>query len=147
MFLRIPKRFVLVSIVGLLIIAATVLVASQWLYTPQPPLIPAPTSAELYQEELAVAQRTCDKVNRMIGGGSVGGPLTAEECIEPNRSCVKRRGPHAVWAGAADGDNVIICSCADGYEWLNTDGTKWTSYSTGVTLTVISAPGECVARQ
>ena len=131
------------AIIGI-IIAATAWVAYSVLYTPAPPLTTALTADELYQEELAVAQRTCDKVNRMIGGGSVGGPLTAEECIEPNRSCQRRWGSHSVWAGAADGDNVIICSCADGYEWLNTDGTKWTSYSTGVTLTVISAPGECV---
>lgn len=133
--------------IGLVIIAATALGAKTWLVVPTPPLIQAPTADELYQEEIVVAQRTCDKVNRIIGDGTVEGLFTAEECIGPNRSCVKRRGPHAVWAGAADSDNVPICSCDEGYIWVNIDGTTGISYGPGVTLDTISAPGRCVARQ
>lgn len=131
-------------IIGLLIIAA---LGAKLLYTPMPPISTAPTPAELYQEELAVTQRTCDKINRIIGDGTIEGPFTADECIEPNRSCVERWGSHAVWAGAADSDNVPICSCDEGYIWVNIDGTTGTSYGPGVTLDTISAPGRCVARQ
>ena len=130
---------------GLLIVAATVLGAKIWFPVPTSLISIAPTADEIYQEELAVAQRTCDKVNLIIGDGTVEGPFTAEECIEPNRSCARRWGPHAVWSGAADGDNVPICGCDEGYIWQNTDGTTGTSYGP-VTLDTISALGKCVAR-
>ena len=130
-------------IIGSLIIAAVALIAT-WRMEPPPPISTAPTADELYRQELVVAQRTCDKVNRIIGE-TVEGPFTADECIEPNRSCAARRGPHAVWAGAADSDNVPICSCDEGYMWVNNiDGTTGTSYGPGLTLDTISAPGRCV---
>lgn len=133
-------------VIGLAVVTATAYGAPQ-LFTPKPPISPAPTADELYQQEFSVAQRTCDKVNRIIGDGTVEGPFTASECIEPNRSCEKRRGPHSVWAGAADSDNVPICSCDEGYIWVNIDETTGTSYGPGLTLDTINAPGRCVARQ
>ena len=140
------SRSVIVVITGLIIVAATALGAKAWLSVPPPPVPTTSTADELYQQELAVAQRTCNKVNLIIGEGTVEGPFTVEECIEPNKKCQERWGQHVVWAGAANGE-VPVCSCDEGYIWNNNDGTTGTSYGPGLTLDTISASGRCVLRQ
>lgn len=129
-------------VVGLVIITVTALGAT-WLYAPKPP-IQTDNSTVTYQvietapltaeEKLAAGQRVCAKINKFMKdtGGTIEPPLTVADCLEANRSCVKLWGPHSIWAGAADLDNVPYCDCDVGYKWLygSTPGT-----------------GKCVAQQ
>lgn len=155
MFPRIPKRFVLGSIVGLLIIAATAYGAIL-LYAPQPPLIPAPTSAELYQQqEVAEAIRTCGVYGKPQEERTteIDGTVPLDECIQVNRKCRARLGSHAVWSGTARSDFdeagneelVPNCSCDDGFEFLNTDNTIGLTLDDGTVFNIIDGPGRCVA--
>lgn len=144
------KQVLLWCIVGLVIIAATAYGATR-LYAPKPSISVAPTADELYQQELAVAQRTCDKVNKISDGLTFeGGPLVAIDCIDMNRSCVKRWGQHAIWNGTSrstDNEQLIPnCSCDDGYDWLNTDGSIGVTLGTSV-FNMIDGPGTCVVQQ
>ena len=131
------RRVLLWSVFGLVIIAATALGAKEWLSVPTPQISTA-------NEELAVAQRVCDKANKISEGLTNDPPFVAIDCIEPNRECEKRWGQHSVWAGASDGSNTPICSCDQGFMWRNNDGTLGTSYGTNETFSFISAPGRCI---
>lgn len=126
--------------IGLLIVAATAYGA----YAPTPPVSTAPTADELYQKELAIAQRICEKA-KIIAAGSEP-EITIEECLEENARCENQLGQNAVWTGPAPG-GFPTCTCDEGYNWLNDDGTTGTSYGPGLTLDTISAPGRCVAQQ
>ena len=128
------KRAVVVSI----LVAAVFLGVMIWY-----PKTLTPENA--YQLQLAGAQRTCDKVNKLTDGLSNDPPLTAADCIPPNQYCGKKWGANAVWAGSSDENGAPICSCDDGYIWHNDDGTVGTSYGTSETYDFISAPGKCVS--
>lgn len=139
---RASKRFasiLLWSILGIVAILDVVI----W-YPTTPKVL---TTEEVYQLQLAVAQRTCDKVNKLTDGLSNDPPLTAADCIPPNQYCGQKWGADAVWAGASDGNGTPICSCDDGDIWLNDNGTIGTSYGTSETYDLISAPGRCVNQQ
>ncbi|MFA5942586.1 MAG: hypothetical protein WC798_02855 [Candidatus Paceibacterota bacterium] len=98
---------------GLIIIATTAYGASR-LYAPKPPI----------SEEQSAGQRVCDKINDLMAktGGTIDPSLTVAVCIEANKDCENRLGPHSIWAGAADVNNVPHCDCDDGYHWA-TDGS------------------------
>lgn len=133
-------------VAGLLIVA--VALGAKWLYTQQSqtsvvPVPTAPTADEIFQQELAVAQRICEKA-KIIAAGSEP-PITLEECLEENARCENQLGPHAVWTGPAPG-GFPTCACDENYHWVNNDGTTGVSYGE-VTLNVIGGPGKCVARQ
>lgn len=130
-------------VVGLLIIAATVLIASQQLYTPKPPVSTAPTSAE--QQKLEIAERVCEKAQIIAAGSEPA--ITLEECLEENARCEDKLGPHAIWTGPAPG-GFPTCTCdkEEGYVWQNTDGTIGVSYGT-VVLNLAGGSGQCVKRQ
>ena len=112
-----------VWIVGLIIIAATALVAFLWLSAHKPHISAA--------EELATGQRVCKEVNDIMTktGGTIDPPLTVADCIAANKDCENRWGSNAVWAGASDAIGVPACDCDTGYYWA-TDGS-----------------GKCVAQQ
>ena len=117
----IKRHILLLSVVALGIIAAIAYGAYSRLYAPKPPI----------SEEQLAGQRVCDKINDLMAktGGTIDPPLTIDVCIAANKDCENRRGPHAVWGGLSDSDNVPICVCDDGYQWAS-DGS-----------------GKCVARQ
>lgn len=139
--------------IGLLIIAASALVATLRI-EPAPPISTAPTADELYQEEIAEAIRTCGiygkpKEERTT---EIDGTVPLEECIEVNRECRARLGPHAVWSGTARSvfdeagteDLILNCKCDKGYEWLNPDGSIGVTSGTMV-FNMIDGPGRCVS--
>lgn len=148
----------------LIIIAATALVAG-WLVAPKPPIsptsstsasnneithqVPSTVSSTTPAEELAAAQRVCASVNKLMAdtGGTITPPLTVADCIAANQDCEQRWGAHSVWAGSSDANNLPTCSCDEGYQWLNNDGTIGTSYGPGENYDFISGPGRCIARQ
>lgn len=101
------------------------------------------TAENAYQLQLVVAQRTCDKVNKLTNGLSNDPPLTADDCIQPNQYCELKWGANAVWAGASDEHGNPTCSCDEQYVWHNTDGTIGTTFGKE-TYDFISAPGRCV---
>lgn len=139
---RASKRvanILLLSVFGIVVILDVVI----W-YPATPKVL---TAKEVYQLQLAVAQRTCDKVNKLTDGLSNDPPLTAADCIPPNQYCVRTWGTDAVWAGSSDENGAPICSCDDGYIWHNDDGTIGTSYGTSETFNFISAPGKCIRQQ
>ena len=108
------------TLVGLVIVVAALGVIAFYTSKTQ-----TPTATEL-----SVAKRVCDSVNKIMENTAYeGGPLVASDCIEPNRSCERRWGPHAVWGGLSDSDNVPICVCDTGYQWA------------------VDGSGKCVARQ
>lgn len=137
------------TIIGI-VIAATAWAAYSLLHAPTPPITPvatALTADELYQQELVAAQRTCVKVNKLLGDMTVEGPFTEEECLSANRSCVRRWGPHAVYDGATDSNNLNICACDANYEWLNIDGTIGITLRDGSVFNIIDGLGRCVVQQ
>lgn len=144
-------------VVGLIIIAATALGAKAWLVVPTPSTSTELTTAELYQEEVAEAIRTCGVYGKPQEERTteIDGTVPLEECIQVNRKCRALRGPHAVWNGSARsdfdeaGNEELIpnCSCDKGYEWLNTDGTIGITMDDGSVWNIIDGPGRCVARQ
>ena len=79
----------------------------------------------LAQSETAVATRVCAKAEKVVGGLDMTPPLQLSDCVEADRACVKLWGPHSVWAGAADQNNVPYCGCDDGFTWVygSTPGT------------------------
>lgn len=127
----IPQKIksALIWIGVLIIIAATAYGATQ-LYTPKPPIqqtsntaiTPSIASPTLAQSETAVATRVCAKMEKVVAGLGMTPPLTLADCVEADRACVKLWGPHSVWAGAADENNVPYCDCDNGYNWA-TDGS------------------------
>lgn len=101
------------TLIWLVIIAAFAVVV---LYPFKPQ---APTASEL-----SVAKRVCDRVNAIIGNTALeSDSLVAADCVEPNRSCENRWGPHAVWEGLSDSDGAPICVCDTGYHWA-ADGSS-----------------------
>lgn len=68
--------------------------------------------------ELSVAKKVCDSVNKIMENTSYDGdPLVVSDCVEPDRTCERMWGPHAVWEGLSDSDNVPICVCDTLYQW------------------------------
>lgn len=131
----------LLYVLGLGIVAATVLIASQQLYTPKPPVSTAPTSAE--QQKLEVAERVCEKA-KIIAAGSEPA-ITLEECLEENARCEDKLGLHAIWTGPAPG-GFPTCTCDQGFKWVNDDETTGVSYGT-VVLNLAGGLGQCVKQQ
>jgi len=109
------KRVLLWSVFGLVIVTATALGAKVWLSVPKP-------------------------------------PTSITEQSPENRSCEERYGPHAIWNGTArsvfdEANNEQLipnCSCAEGYQWINTDGTIGLTLADGSSYNIIDGPGECV---
>lgn len=124
------------ALIGLVVIAVAVL----GVFVFNTPRLQTPTA-----NELSVAKRVCDSVNKIMGNTAYeGNPLTASDCIPSNQYCEQKWGVNAVWAGSSDENGAPICSCDDGYIWHNDDGTIGTSYGTNKSYDFISAPGRCV---
>ncbi len=148
------KKSLLLSLVGIAVVTATALGAKFWLAVPTPPTSTVSTVDDTYRQELEVARRTCEKVEKISEGLAYeGDPLVATDCIEPNRSCEERLGPHAVWSGTARSifdeagteDLIPNCSCDYGYEYLN--GTTGLTLDDGSVFNITDGPGQCVERQ
>lgn len=130
-------------IVGMFIVAAVALGAKWLLYTPTPLIPIVPTADEIYQQELEVAKRVCEKA-KIIAAGSEPA-ITLEECLEENARCENKLGLHAIWTGPAPG-GFPTCTCDKNYKWVNDDETTGVSYGT-VVLNLAGGSGRCVARQ
>ena len=151
------KHIIILSVVGLVIIVATVLVAG-WLYTPTPPIATttALTADELYQQEVAEAIRTCGVYDKPQNErtSEIDGSIPLDDCIAENKSCQAIWGPHSVWSGMSQstfdeaGKETLVpnCKCDKGYEWLNIDGTIGVTSGTSV-FNMIGGPGKCVVQQ
>lgn len=145
------------SVIGLAIIAATALGAKAWLSVPTPPTSTALTVDEIYQQEVEEAIRTCGVYGKPMEERTteIDGTVPLEDCIQVNRSCRARLGSHAVWSGTVRsdfdeaGNEQLIpnCSCDDGFEFLNTDGSIGITMDDGSVWNIIDGPGKCVARQ
>ena len=115
--IRETKIIMLWSVIGLAIIA-TVAYGAIKLYTPTPRI-----SATSDQQEILVAQKVCERVNKLTKGLSVeGSPVNLAECIKMDKSCEQKWGLHSVWSGTSDAKDVPVCFCDDGYQWAS-DGS------------------------
>jgi hypothetical protein len=144
MILRAIKRKTVINVL-LWSVLVIVVIINVIIWFPRTPKVLS--ADELYQLQLAVAQRTCDKVNKLTDGLSNDPPLTASDCIPPNQYCGRTWGADAVWAGSSDENGTPVCSCDEGYIWRNDDGTIGTSFGTSETFNFISAPGRCARQQ
>lgn len=127
---------------GALVLLLIIALGAKWL-PPMPPIVTAPTAAELYQQKLEVAERVCEKA-KIIAAGSEPA-ITLEECLEENARCENKLGLHAIWTGPAPG-GFPTCTCEEGYKWVNDDETTGVSYGT-VVLNLAGGSGRCVERQ
>ena len=110
-------RSITVVIIGLVVIAASVFVATR-LYTPTPP-----TSITEQSQE----NRSCEG---RYGSHAIWNETARSVFDEENNEQL-----------------IPNCSCDDSYEWFNTDGTIGLTLDDGSSYNIIDGPGKCVAQQ
>ena len=127
-----PKLFLIVFLWSAL--GITIIITAIVFLTPNPPTPTAGNNEITHQvantissstpaEELAAGQRVCESVNKLLIG-AIGPPLTVDVCIAANKDCENLWGPHAIWAGRSDSDNVPVCFCDVDYKWASDDSGK-----------------------